>query len=136
MKLIELVTLFREVKQECGDPNVCLVAESDAFIWPDGKRLGSDSYKVMHQFEGDKPISGIMIKYRDRSPKVVARFIYQAIAEILWPSIPYWKHRWFGLVMATDPKALKYLKHPPGALDRDQLIIRARAQAKRNNGHS
>jgi hypothetical protein len=133
MKWQEANSLFHQIKEEAGNPKVELVSEKDASMCGQ-KRLAGEPYRIVKELPIGEGI-GIMVKFRDRSEKVVARYIHQAIAEILWPNIPYWKHRWHGLVMSQPDEFPKDVKLPdPNAHSRSRELQLTRQQTNRKFG--
>jgi hypothetical protein len=98
MKRAEFTATIKEIEKELGTLPVQIVTEKE-FYGITGTRIAGAPYKICLLTEKDtKPI--VAIKFRDRSELVVKRFLYQAIAEILWKTVSYPEKRWIGLVMA------------------------------------
>lgn len=131
MKRTELDTLYGKIMDEIGNPPIQLVPEKDAEVWG-SRRLGAKPYQVVNapDITGDYAF-GIIIKHGGRSERTVARFIYQAIAGILWRAIPYWDQRWYGLVMAQPEDFPKGIKRPDKAYSRSHAVKLTQAQIKR-----
>lgn len=130
MKWQQTQELFNQIKTEAGNPPVSLVAENEVASW-NSKRLAGEPYRIV-QRNGDY---GIVIKFRDRTLKAVARYLHQAIAQILWPGIPYWKQRWHGLVMSQPDEYPTDVKLPEAnAHTRSRELALTVAQTKRKFG--
>jgi len=123
--------MYGKIMEEIGKPPVHLVPEKEADVWA-SPRLGSKPYQIVNapDIMGDNAF-GIIVKYRDRSERTVARFLYQALAEILWRTIPYWDQRWYGLVMAQPEDFPKGIKRPEKAYSRPHAVKLTQSQIKR-----